>query len=49
MLDDPFLLDHTQEWDLKVTSPDQKVQLTVTTTVLPLLFTQRVREKLVHQ
>ena len=31
MLDDPFLLDHTQEWDLKVTSPDQKVQLTVTT------------------
>ena len=24
LLDDPFLLDHTQDWDLKVTSPDEK-------------------------
>lgn len=31
ILDDPFLLDHDQAWDLQVTSPDQKVRLTVTT------------------
>lgn len=31
LLDDPFLLDHTQDWDLKVTSPDEKVSITVTT------------------
>jgi aldose 1-epimerase len=31
LLDDPFLLDHTQDWDLKVTSPDEKVAITVTT------------------